>query len=56
MIVLGFLYGGRPQEAWMALEEMWPPNDRQRIKEAIIEKSCTGLRADLGLSPGPQCH
>ena len=55
-ITVQLLYGGRPQEAWKALEEMWPPNDRSRIKEAILRRYCTGLRADLGLSLPSTCH
>ena len=26
-IILAYLYGGKPEEAWKAVDEMWPPQD-----------------------------
>jgi hypothetical protein len=35
-IALEYLYSGRDAEAWKTLDEMWPPADRKRIQEAIL--------------------
>jgi hypothetical protein len=42
-IVLAYLYSGREEQAWKALDEMWPPFDRQRIKKLIVETRGKGL-------------
>ncbi len=55
-VILEFLYGGRPEEAWKALGELWPSDDRERIRHAIINEYCGGLRSDLSLPLGPLCQ
>lgn len=42
-IVLDYLYSGREAEAWKALDEFWPPSDRERVKNLIIERQHRGL-------------
>ncbi len=42
-IVFADLYGGREQEAWKALDEMWPPTDKRRIRQLILEKRVKGI-------------
>lgn len=42
-IVLSYLYSGREDQAWKALNEMWPRFDRQRIKKLILETRSKGL-------------
>lgn len=44
-IVLNYLYSGRDSQAWQALEEMWPPSDRQRVRTLILERRARGLLA-----------
>jgi hypothetical protein len=44
-IVLAFLYGGKPEEAWKALDEMWPPGDKARMKDLILKTRGTGFVA-----------
>jgi hypothetical protein len=51
-IVFANLYGGKEQEAWKALDEMWPPSDKQRIRKLILEKRAEGiLRYTRPLAP-----
>jgi len=42
-IVLAYLYCGKPGEAWKALDEMWPPEDRMRIRALILKTRGRGL-------------
>ena len=42
-IVLDYLYSGREQQAWKALDEMWPRFDRQRIKQLILKTRSEGI-------------
>jgi hypothetical protein len=42
-IVFASLYGGKEQEAWKALDEMWPPTDNQRIRKLILQKRAEGM-------------
>ncbi|MGH9862203.1 MAG: hypothetical protein ACRD35_02135 [Candidatus Acidiferrales bacterium] len=42
-IVLSYLYGGRPEEAWKVLEEMWPSRDQERIRNLILETRRQGI-------------
>jgi hypothetical protein len=42
-IVLAYLYSGREDQAWKALEEMWPRFDQQRIRKLIVETRAKGL-------------
>jgi len=46
-IVWGYLYSGREQEAWSALAEMWPANDVERIRTAIVDARERGIRREL---------
>lgn len=44
-IVLSYLYSGRDQQAWNALDEMWPAADRERIAKLIVETRARGILA-----------
>jgi hypothetical protein len=44
-IVLNYLYSGREQQAWHALDEMWPSSDVDRVKNLIRERRSRGLLA-----------
>ncbi len=37
-VLINYLYSGRPQEAWEAFEQMWPPGDQPRMR-ALIEST-----------------
>src|SRR4029077_15840419 len=42
-IVLNYLYSGRQDQAWQALDEMWPPADKERVEKLILERRSRGL-------------
>jgi hypothetical protein len=46
-IVVEYLYSGREKQAWQALEDMWPPMDRERIKQAIQNARARGILSQL---------
>lgn len=46
-VILNQLYGGRGQEAWATVSELWPPNDRQRIRQAILKARMQGILGEV---------
>ncbi len=46
-IVLDYVYSGRAEQAWQALEELWPPSDVGRVKSLIAERRQRGMLANL---------
>lgn len=46
-IVLNYLYSGREEQAWKALEELWPASDQGRVKGLILERRGRGLLAQV---------
>ena len=46
-IVLDYIYGGRGQDAWKAVTEMWPAMDRQRIRQEILRARMGGVMRDI---------
>ncbi len=52
-IVLNQIYGGRGQDAWKTLAEMWPYNDRDRIRAEILRRRMSGVMRDIG-RPAPK--
>lgn len=44
-IVLNYLYSGREEKAWQALNELWPASDVERVKSLILERRARGLVA-----------
>ena len=46
-IVWAYLYSGREEEAWHALEELWPARDLDRIRGEILKARARGIRAQL---------
>ena len=46
-IVWSYLYSGRDDEAWRALDEMWPAPDVDRMRVAILEARKHGIRAQV---------
>lgn len=45
-IVLDELYGGREQQAWKSLEELWPEKDLSRIRDKIRKTAAAGFLKD----------
>jgi hypothetical protein len=53
-IVWCYLYSGREQQAWHSLAEMWPTEDVDRIRAAIVSARARGIGAQVdGASSGP---
>ena len=52
-IVLDYVYSEREEEAWRALDEMWPAGDVSRIKSLILERRKRGMLANLGCDCRP---
>ncbi len=46
-IVWSYLYSGREQEAWHALADMWPAEDFDRIRAAILNARARGIRSQV---------
>jgi len=46
-IVWSYLYSGREQEAWRALADLWPPQDSDRIRAAILRAQAHGVRSQI---------
>src|SRR5271165_319420 len=52
-IVLDYMYSGREEKAWQALDEMWPAADVTRVKSLIIERRHRGMLANLACDCKP---
>ena len=50
-IALDYLYGGHGQDAWKTISEMWPPLDRQRIRQVILATRMKGLLSEINRQP-----
>ena len=50
-IVLNYVYSGREQQAWQALDDMWPPSDLSRVKNLILERRSRGLLGQVKEAP-----
>jgi hypothetical protein len=46
-IVWCYLYSGREQQAWRSLTEMWPAEDVDRIRAAIVSAWAQGISAQV---------
>ena len=52
-IVLDYVYSGREEKAWQALDELWPPADVGRVKALIAERRHRGMLANLACDCRP---
>ena len=50
-IALNYLYAGHGQDAWKTISEMWPPLDRQRIRQVILATRMKGLLSEINRPP-----
>jgi hypothetical protein len=46
-IVWSYLYSGREEEAWHTLDDMWPAEDVDRIRDALLHAHARGIRAQV---------
>ena len=53
-IVWSYLYSDREEEAWKALNEMWPSADCERVRTFMLQARARGIRAQVdGVSQSP---
>jgi hypothetical protein len=50
-IALDYLYAEHGQDAWKTISEMWPPLDRQRIRQVILSTRMKGLLSEINRQP-----
>lgn len=50
IIVLNYLYSGREEQGWKALDDFWPASDRNRVRNLIMQRRGRGLLAQLNAS------
>jgi len=56
LIVLDYLYAGRPEEGHTVLRKLWPKDSQERTWKDMLSGFCSGLRARLGLETSqPPC-
>lgn len=52
-IALDYLYGGKGQEAWKTISDMWTPLDRSRIRQEILLTRTRGILGEINRPPKP---
>lgn len=52
-ITLNYLYGGRGQQAWDTIRDMWRDNDKSRIRQVILQGRSRGVLAEINRQPAP---
>ncbi len=53
-IVWSYLYSDREDEAWKALNDMWPSSDTERVRTFMLQARARGIRAQVdGVSQRP---
>ena len=46
-MVLNYLYGGKGEEAWKTIREMWTDRDKERIRQAILLSRSRGVLSEV---------
>ena len=46
-MVLNYLYGGRGEEAWKTIRELWTDRDKERIRQAILLSRSRGVLSEV---------
>jgi len=46
-MVLAYLYGGKGEEAWKTIREMWTDRDKDRIRQAILLSRSRGVLSEV---------
>ena len=49
-MALNYLYGGRGEEAWKTIREMWTDRDKERIRQAILVSRSRGVLSEVNRS------
>ena len=46
-MVLSYLYGGKGEDAWKTIREMWSDRDKERIRQAILLSRSRGVLSEV---------
>ncbi|MFI5110367.1 MAG: hypothetical protein ACHP78_16210, partial [Terriglobales bacterium] len=46
-MVVNYLYGGRGEEGWKTIREMWTDRDKDRIRQAILLSRSRGVLSEV---------
>jgi len=46
-MVVNYLYGGKGQEGWKIIQEMWTDRDKDRIRQAILQSRSRGVLSEV---------
>jgi len=46
-MVLNYLYGGKGEDAWKTIREMWTDRDKERIRQAILLSRSRGVLSEV---------
>jgi len=49
-MVLNYLYGGRGEQAWKTIREMWTDRDKDRIRQAVLLSRSRGVLSEVNRS------
>ena len=50
-MALNYLYGGKGEDAWKTIREMWTDRDKERIRQAILLSRSRGVLSEVNRSP-----
>jgi hypothetical protein len=50
-MVLNYLYGGKGEDAWKTIREMWTDRDKDRIRQAILLSRSRGVLSEVNRTP-----
>jgi hypothetical protein len=50
-MVVNYLYGGRGEEAWKTIRELWTDRDKDRIRQAILLSRSHGVLSEVNRTP-----
>ena len=50
-MVLNYLYGGKGEDAWKTIREMWTDRDKDRIRQTILFSRSRGVLSEVNRSP-----
>lgn len=50
-MVLNYLYGGKGEDAWKTIRELWTDRDKDRIRQAILLSRSRGVLSEVNRSP-----
>lgn len=52
-MVLNYLYGGKGEDAWKTIREMWTDRDKERIRQAILLSRSRGVLSEVNRTTPP---